>query len=60
MHEFTDGCPSQYKSRHCFGDISNTYADFGYEVFSRNFFEISHAKGIYPLHYVFIDMQNPF
>jgi hypothetical protein len=49
MHECTDGCPSQYKSRHCFGDISNTYADFGYEVFSRNLFETSHAKGIYRL-----------
>jgi hypothetical protein len=60
LHESTHGCPSKYKSRHCFGDISNNYAYFGYEVFSRNCFETSHAKGIYRLHYVFIDMQNPF
>ena len=22
MHEFCDGCAAQYKSRHCFGDVS--------------------------------------
>jgi hypothetical protein len=57
MHGSTGRCPSQYTSRRCFGDISNSYADF---VFSRNCFETSHAKGIYRLHYVFIDMQNSF
>ncbi|CAC5397887.1 unnamed protein product [Mytilus coruscus] len=45
MHEFTDGCAAQYKSRHCFGDISQTSDDFGYQHFTRNFFETSHAKG---------------
>ncbi|CAC5416032.1 unnamed protein product [Mytilus coruscus] len=44
MHEFTDGSAAQYKSRHCFGDISQTSDDFGYQHFTRNFFETSHAK----------------
>jgi len=44
MHEFTDGCAAQYKSRHCVGDISCALADFGYHI-QRNFFETSHAKG---------------
>lgn len=47
MHEYTDGCACQYKSRHCFGDISNSCKDFGYKTFTRNFFETSHAKGNY-------------
>jgi len=37
MHEFTDGCASQYKSRHCFGDLSFGKVDFGYEII-RNYF----------------------
>lgn len=45
MHEFTEWCAAQYKSRHCFGDISQTSDDFGYQHFTRNFFETSHAKG---------------
>ncbi|XP_062598646.1 uncharacterized protein LOC134260080 [Saccostrea cucullata] len=45
MHEFTDGCAAQYKSRHCFGDISNSCQDFGFKHFTRNFFETAHAKG---------------
>lgn len=44
MHEFTDGCAAQYKSRHCMGDISNSEADYGFKTI-RNFFETSHAKG---------------
>jgi len=44
LHEFTDGCAAQYKSRHCIGDISCSLADFGFHV-QRNFFETSHAKG---------------
>lgn len=44
MHEFTDGCAAQYKSRHCLGDLSCCVADFGFKV-QRNFFETSHAKG---------------
>ena len=44
MHEFTDGCAAQYKSRHCLGDLSCSLADFGYLI-QRNFFETSHAKG---------------
>ncbi|CAG2231461.1 unnamed protein product [Mytilus edulis] len=45
MHEFTDGCSSQYKSRHCLGSLSTAIPDFGYKTFHRNFFETSHAKG---------------
>lgn len=44
MHEFTDGCSAQYKSRHCLGDLSCSLADYGYLI-QRNFFETSHAKG---------------
>ena len=44
LHEFTDGCSAQYKSRHCLGDLSCCVADFGYKV-QHNFFESSHAKG---------------
>ena len=44
MHKFTDGCPAQYKSRHCLGDLSCSFADFGYLI-QCNFFETSHAKG---------------
>ncbi|XP_044165992.1 uncharacterized protein LOC114951811 [Acropora millepora] len=43
LHEFTDGCLVQYKSRHCLGDLSCCVADFGYKI-QRNFFETSHAK----------------
>ena len=45
IHEFTDGCASQYKSRNCFGDLSYTKQDFGFTII-RNFFETSHAKGV--------------
>ncbi|XP_062578884.1 uncharacterized protein LOC134240823 [Saccostrea cucullata] len=45
MHEFCDGCAAQYKSRHCFGDVSESVAEFGYTTLTRNFFETSHAKG---------------
>ena len=44
MHPFTDGCAAQYKSRHCFGDLSCSLADFDCLI-QRNFFETSHAKG---------------
>ena len=44
MHEFTDGCAAQYKSRHCIGDLSCSLADFGFHI-QRNYFETSHAKG---------------
>jgi hypothetical protein len=30
MHEFCNGCASQYKSRHCLGDLSNSFREFGY------------------------------
>lgn len=42
MHEWTDGCSAQYKSRHCMGDVS--YSVAGYPTI-RNYFETSHAKG---------------
>lgn len=44
LHEFTDGCAAQYKSRHCIGDLSCSLADFGFTI-QRNFFETSHVKG---------------
>lgn len=44
MHQFTDGCATQYKSRHCLGDLSCSLADYGYLI-QRNFFQTSHAKG---------------
>ena len=44
MHEFTDGCAAQYKSRHCIGDLSCCVADFGFPI-QHNYFETSHAKG---------------
>ena len=44
MHEFTDGCAGQYKSRHCLGDLSCSLAALGYTV-HQNYFATSHAKG---------------
>ena len=44
MHEFTDGCAGQYKSKHYLGDLSCSLANLGYTV-QRNFFATSHAKG---------------
>jgi len=44
MHELTDGCAAQYKSRHCNGDLSCCVADFGFPI-QRNYFDTSHAKG---------------
>lgn len=44
LHEWTDGCSAQYKSRHCMGDVSKSYQDFGFDTI-RNYFETSHAKG---------------
>ena len=43
LHEFTDGCAAQYKSRHCIGDLSCCLADYGFNV-QRSYFETSHAK----------------
>lgn len=45
MHEFTDGCSAQYKSRHCMGMLSHMYRRLGYTKLVRNYFETSHAKG---------------
>lgn len=44
MHEWTDGCSAQYKSRHCMGDVTFSLLDFGFPTI-RNYFETSHAKG---------------
>ena len=44
MHEWTDGCSTQYKSRHCMGDVAQSFSDFGY-ITIQNYFETSHAKG---------------
>ena len=45
MHEWTDGCSAQYKSRHCMEDVAQSSSDFGY-ITVRNYFETSHAKGL--------------
>ena len=44
IHEFTDGSV-QYKSRNCFGLIKNIFTEHHYDLFIRNDFETSHAKG---------------
>ena len=44
LHEFTDGCAAQYKSRHCIRDLSCSLADYAFNV-QRSYFETSHAKG---------------
>ena len=44
IHEFTDGCPVQYKSRHCFGSLSLTACNLQCGII-RNFVKTSHAKG---------------
>ena len=44
IHEFTDGCSAQYKSRHCIREVSNSPANLGFTNI-RNFLETSHAKG---------------
>ena len=43
MHEWTDGCSSQYESRLCMGDVS--YNTLGYKTLIRNCYETSHAEG---------------
>ena len=45
MHEFNDGCATQYKSRHCFGILATAASDLKYDSIIRNFFETAHAKG---------------
>ena len=45
IHEFTDECPVQYKSRNCFGLIKNICTEHHYDLFIRNYVETSHAKG---------------
>ena len=44
VHEFTDGCASQYKSRHCFGSLNVAAKELGVP-YIRNFYETAHAKG---------------
>ena len=45
MHEFCDGCQSQYKSSNCVGNIAESFQDLGYSKLVSNFFESSHGKG---------------
>ena len=45
MHEFTDGCSSQYKSRNCMGDVSRIQGELGYSKIIRNCYETPQAKG---------------
>ncbi len=44
LEEFVDGCAAQYKSRHCFYDVSCSECDFGFTT-RRNYFGTAHAKG---------------
>ena len=44
LHEWTNGCSAQYKSRHCMADVSYSTSDFGFTTI-RNYMETSHAKG---------------
>ena len=44
MHEWTDRCSAQYKSRDCMGDVTYSKLDFGFSTI-QNYFETSHAKG---------------
>lgn len=44
LHERTDGCASQYKSCHAFGDISRSEAEINVHVI-RNFSASGHGKG---------------
>jgi hypothetical protein len=44
IHEFTDGCPVQYKSRNCSGLIKNICTEHDYHLFIRSDFETGHAK----------------
>ena len=37
VHEFTDGCAAQYKSRHCIGDLSCSFGDYGFRI-KRSYF----------------------
>ena len=44
LHQFTDGCASQYKGRESFSDLTHCEHDLGlYTV--RNYFESGHGKG---------------
>lgn len=45
MVEFTDGCSAQYKSKTCMGTSTYLCEQHGYNLFTRNYFETSHAKG---------------
>ena len=45
MHEYTDGCPAQYKSRQCVNDLATAASELGYRRLIRNYYETSHAKG---------------
>ena len=44
LHEFTDGCVAQYKSRHRIGDLSCCLFYYGFQI-QRSYFETSHTKG---------------
>ena len=44
IHEYTDGCADQYKSRHCLGSLTQVATKLNCTIV-RNFYETSHAKG---------------
>ena len=44
IHEYTDGCAAQYKSRHCLGSLTQVATKLNCTIV-RNFYETSHAKG---------------
>jgi len=43
IHEFTDGCPRQFKSKHTFGDLSCCLPDFVCQI-DCHYLETSYAK----------------
>ena len=44
LHQKTDGCGQQYKSKNCFGDISRSDSDLGVKLVA-NFSASGHGKG---------------
>jgi hypothetical protein len=45
LHQWTDGCASQYKCAHGFADVGSSYQKYGVKVI-RNYFATAHARGI--------------
>lgn len=46
LHRYTDGCSSQFRSRHCLRDLSYSMNDFGVEQVTFNYGETSEFKNV--------------